>query len=173
MCSKGDNLVHWMTRSTIFNDFIPQFSGTRNVTSRLFPSARHGRQEVSRQAAPFSTDIRVWSTNIFHPIRPQNRLFMPIFITWSTTTHFLPLHNFNGEISWTMYHTGKSTVDTRSLQTHQNACCHQRPFQKRKISVRIPFSYSSDERILITIIIISGTTARIGPWPPLTGFRDG
>jgi hypothetical protein len=23
------------------------------------------------------------------------------------------------------------------------------------------------------IIIISGTTARIGPWPPLTGFRDG
>jgi hypothetical protein len=23
------------------------------------------------------------------------------------------------------------------------------------------------------IIIISGTTARIGPWPPLKGFRDG
>jgi hypothetical protein len=22
------------------------------------------------------------------------------------------------------------------------------------------------------VIIISGTTARIGPWPPLTGFRD-
>jgi hypothetical protein len=28
-------------------------------------------------------------------------------------------------------------------------------------------------RILVSIIIISGTTARIGPWPPLMGFRDG
>jgi hypothetical protein len=25
----------------------------------------------------------------------------------------------------------------------------------------------------LDLIIISGTTARIGPWPPLTGFRDG
>jgi hypothetical protein len=25
----------------------------------------------------------------------------------------------------------------------------------------------------LAVIIISGTTARTGPWPPLTGFRDG
>jgi hypothetical protein len=29
------------------------------------------------------------------------------------------------------------------------------------------------EVFVIVIIIISGITARIGPWPPLTGFRDG
>jgi hypothetical protein len=26
---------------------------------------------------------------------------------------------------------------------------------------------------IIIVIIISGTTTRIGPWPPLTDFRDG
>jgi hypothetical protein len=43
----------------------------------------------------------------------------------------------------------------------------------RRLSL-LPFHQFVNIRMyIIIIIIISGTTARIGPWPPLTGFRDG
>jgi hypothetical protein len=39
----------------------------------------------------------------------------------------------------------------------------------------LPPVISETKTVLVfrLIIIIGGTTARIGPWPPLTGFRDG